>query len=139
MIMEIEQTFAERDALYKDRDEAISRIASLAPDLIITAAYGKILPQAMLDIPKYGCINIHGSLLPKLRGAAPIQRAVIDGEKETGVTSMLMDVGLDTGDNVLETMFTGLAEYIIIKVLETLLKLLKHHLEIWCILTINTV
>ena len=71
---------------------------SLEPDVIVVIAYGKILPKPVLDIPKFGCINIHGSLLPKLRGAAPIQRAVIDGEEETGVTSMMMDVGLDTGD-----------------------------------------
>lgn len=81
------------------KDEAVAEhLRGLAPDVIIVIAYGKILPKAVLDIPKYGCINIHGSLLPKLRGAAPIQRAVIDGEEETGVTSMMMDVGLDTGD-----------------------------------------
>ena len=81
------------------KDEAVTEhLKNLRPDVIVVIAYGKLLPKAVLDIPKYGCINIHGSLLPKLRGAAPIQRAVIDGEKETGVTSMLMDVGLDTGD-----------------------------------------
>jgi len=73
-------------------------LSDLRPDVIVVIAYGKILPEAILKIPKYGCVNIHGSLLPKYRGAAPIQRAIIDGEKETGITSMLMDKGLDTGD-----------------------------------------
>lgn len=81
----------------KDEDVA-SGIKAFEPDVIVVIAYGKLLPKAVLDIPKYGCINIHGSLLPKYRGAAPIQRSVIDGERETGVTSMLMDTGLDTGD-----------------------------------------
>lgn len=81
------------------RDErAVKELKSLAPDVIAVIAYGKLLPQSVLDIPKYGCINIHGSLLPKLRGAAPIQRCIIDGETETGVTSMQMNAGLDTGD-----------------------------------------
>ncbi len=81
------------------KDAAVTEhLKSLEPDVIVVIAYGKILPKPVLDIPKFGCINIHGSLLPKLRGAAPIQRAVIDGEEETGVTSMMMDVGLDTGD-----------------------------------------
>lgn len=79
-------------------DEQAQQISALEPDVIVVIAYGKILPESVLSIPKYGCINIHGSLLPKYRGAAPIQRAVIDGEKITGVTSMLMDKGLDTGD-----------------------------------------
>ena len=77
-----------------------AQIASFKPDVIVVIAYGKILPENILDIPKYGCVNIHGSLLPKYRGAAPIQRAVIDGEKTTGITSMKMDVGLDTGDMI---------------------------------------
>lgn len=76
------------DALLKELD----------PEIIIVAAYGKILPKSVIDYPKYGCINVHGSLLPKYRGAAPIQRALIDGEKKTGITIMYMDVGLDTGD-----------------------------------------
>ena len=79
-------------------DETAELIESFAPDVIVVIAYGKILPQNILDIPKYGCVNIHGSVLPKLRGAAPIQRAVIEGEKVTGITAMKMDVGLDTGD-----------------------------------------
>lgn len=78
--------------------EAVERIRALAPDLIIVAAFGQILPQELLDIPRLGCVNIHASLLPKLRGAAPIQWAVINGEKESGITLMQMDAGLDTGD-----------------------------------------
>lgn len=72
------------------------------PELIIVAAYGKILPQYVLSYPKYGCINAHGSLLPKYRGAAPIQRAIIDGESITGITSMYMADGIDTGDMILK-------------------------------------
>lgn len=68
------------------------------PDMIVVVAYGKILPESVLNYPKYGCINVHGSLLPKLRGAAPIQRSLINGDKITGVTTMLMDKGMDTGD-----------------------------------------
>lgn len=78
--------------------EAAAVIAAAQPDFIVVAAYGKILPQAVLDIPRFGCVNLHGSLLPKYRGAAPIQWSVINGENETGVTTMLMDAGLDTGD-----------------------------------------
>lgn len=81
--------------------QAVKELKSLAPDIVIVIAYGKLLPQSVLDIPKYGCVNIHGSLLPKLRGAAPIQRSVINGDIETGVTSMQMDAGLDTGDMLL--------------------------------------
>ena len=85
------------------KDEAVvEKLKAFDPDVIVVIAYGKILPRTVLDIPKFGCINIHGSLLPKLRGAAPIQRSVIEGEEETGVTSMLMDVGLDTGDMLLK-------------------------------------
>ena len=80
----------------------LDTLGELDPDLIIVAAYGKILPKYVLDYPKYGCINAHGSLLPKYRGAAPIQRAIIDGEKETGITSMYMAEGLDTGDMILK-------------------------------------
>ena len=71
------------------------------PDIIIVVAYGKILPEYVLNFPPLGCINIHGSILPKYRGAAPIQRAVIDGEEKSGVTSMYMEKGLDTGDMLL--------------------------------------
>lgn len=76
-------------------------IKKLSPDVIIVVAYGKILPENILSIPKFGCINVHASLLPKYRGAAPIQWAVINGDKETGVTVMQMDKGLDTGDMLL--------------------------------------
>lgn len=72
------------------------------PDLIVVVAYGKILPSYILEFPECGCINVHGSLLPRYRGAAPIQRAVLNGEKVTGVTTMYMDVGLDTGDMILK-------------------------------------
>ena len=78
--------------------EAFEIIKKLAPEVIVVAAYGKILPKEIIDYPRYGCINVHGSLLPKYRGAAPIQWAVINGEKETGVTIMKMNEGLDTGD-----------------------------------------
>ena len=74
----------------------------LNPDVICVVAYGKILPKEILEIPKLGCINVHGSLLPKYRGAAPIQWAVINGEKQTGITTMYMDVGMDTGDMILK-------------------------------------
>ncbi len=84
-------------------DETFELIKSLAPDMIIVAAYGKILPSNILDYPRLGCINVHGSLLPKYRGAAPIQRAIIDGERETGVTIMYMAEGIDTGDMLAKT------------------------------------
>ena len=81
------------------RDGAFADIlAEYSPDLIAVVAYGKILPPEVINYPKYGCINVHVSLLPKYRGAAPMQRAVMDGERETGVTIMYMDEGLDTGD-----------------------------------------
>ncbi|RUT47833.1 methionyl-tRNA formyltransferase [Paenibacillus anaericanus] len=80
--------------------EAVEELAALKPDLIVTAAYGQILPKAVLDLPQYGCLNIHGSLLPKYRGGAPIQRSIINGEKETGITLMYMAEGLDTGDMI---------------------------------------
>lgn len=82
--------------------EALEIINSLNADLIIVVAFGKILPKEILESVKYGCINIHASLLPKLRGAAPIQWSILNGEKETGVTSMQMDVGLDTGDMLIK-------------------------------------
>lgn len=82
-------------------DEVYEKLASYSPDFIVVAAYGKILPARVLELPKYGCVNLHGSLLPAYRGAAPIQWSVINGDAETGVTTMLMDVGLDTGDMLL--------------------------------------
>ena len=80
------------------KGDAAEIIKGLGPEVIVVAAYGLILPKTILDIPQYGCINIHASLLPKYRGAAPVQWAVINGEKETGVTAMQMDEGIDTGD-----------------------------------------
>lgn len=82
--------------------EAVEALKALEPDFIIVVAFGQILPKEVLDIPKYACINLHGSLLPKYRGAAPIQWSVINGEKIAGNTTMLMDVGLDTGDMLLK-------------------------------------
>ncbi len=82
-------------------DEFASVLASLDPELIIVVAYGKILPKNVLDYPRFGCVNAHASLLPKYRGAAPMQRAIMAGERETGVTAMFMDEGLDTGDIIL--------------------------------------
>lgn len=79
-------------------EEAVEQLKSLRPDLIVVVAYGQILPKSVLEIPRYGCINVHASLLPRYRGAAPINKAIIDGESSTGVTTMLMDEGLDTGD-----------------------------------------
>ena len=76
----------------------LDTLKELDPELIVVVAYGKILPSYVLDYPKYGCINNHASILPKYRGAAPIQRAIMDGDKETGVSVMKMDIGLDTGD-----------------------------------------
>ncbi|MFC1540788.1 methionyl-tRNA formyltransferase, partial [Candidatus Margulisiibacteriota bacterium] len=80
----------------------ISQLKSLAPDIIVVVAYGKILPKEILDIPRYGCVNVHASLLPKYRGAAPVQWALLNGEKETGVTVMRLDELLDTGDIILQ-------------------------------------
>ncbi|KSV58684.1 methionyl-tRNA formyltransferase [Acetivibrio ethanolgignens] len=86
----------------KREPEFIELLRSLQPEVIVVVAFGQILPKEVLDIPKYGCINVHASLLPKLRGAAPIQWSVINGEEKTGVTTMFMDVGLDTGDMLLK-------------------------------------
>ncbi|NIS08674.1 MAG: methionyl-tRNA formyltransferase [Candidatus Dadabacteria bacterium] len=88
-------------AKIRGNDEFLNQLKELAPDLICVAAYGKILPKEVLDLPKYGCINVHSSLLPKYRGAAPINWAIINGEAKTGVTTMLMDEGMDTGDILL--------------------------------------
>ncbi|MBA4380994.1 MAG: methionyl-tRNA formyltransferase [Sideroxydans sp.] len=84
------------------KEEAQKEIAVLNADLMVVAAYGLILPQVVLQLPKLGCLNIHASLLPRWRGAAPIQRAILAGDKETGITIMQMDVGLDTGDMLLK-------------------------------------
>lgn len=86
----------------RKNQQFIDEIISLNPDVICVVAYGKILPKEILEIPKLGCINVHGSLLPKYRGAAPIQWAVLNGDKKTGITTMYMDVGMDTGDMILK-------------------------------------
>lgn len=83
--------------------EFIEEIKSLKPDAIVVVAYGKILPKELLEIPKYGSINVHASLLPKYRGSAPIQWAIINGETKTGITTMYMDAGMDTGDMILKS------------------------------------
>lgn len=93
--LKIYQPLTLKDGVFLDT------LKELDPELIVVVAYGKILPKYVLDYPKYACINGHASILPKYRGAAPIQRAIIDGEKETGVSIMKMDVGLDTGDVIL--------------------------------------
>ena len=85
-------------AKIRRNEEFAQTLKDAAPDAIIVSAYGKILPKHILDLPKYGCLNIHGSLLPRFRGAAPIQAAIIAGDEETGVTIMRMNEGLDTGD-----------------------------------------
>lgn len=86
----------------RKNEEFINEIKSLNPDVICVVAYGKILPKEILEIPKLGCINVHGSLLPKYRGAAPIQWAILNGDKVTGITTMYMDEGMDTGDMILK-------------------------------------
>lgn len=83
-------------------DEAFDFLKAFAPDCMVVVAYGKLLPQRILDIPKYGCINVHGSLLPRYRGAAPIEWAILNGEEEVGITTMKMAAGLDTGDMLLQ-------------------------------------
>ncbi len=82
------------------RPQSVEQLKALAPDLILVAAYGQILSQEILDIPRYGCINLHASLLPKYRGAAPIQRCIVNGDTVTGVTAMQMNAGMDTGDMI---------------------------------------
>ena len=86
----------------RNNTEFIDEMKVLNPDVICVVAYGKILPKEILDMPKLGCINVHGSLLPKYRGAAPIQWAVLNGDKQTGITTMYMDIGMDTGDMILK-------------------------------------
>lgn len=90
----------------KIKEEAFTAfLEEQKPDLMVVVAFGQILSQRILDIPPYGCINVHGSLLPRYRGAAPMQWCVIDGEKKTGITTMFMDAGLDTGDMLLKAEF----------------------------------
>src|SRR4051812_30126872 len=83
-------------------DEAVAEIRSLAPDVIVVMAYGQILPRSILEIPPIACLNLHASLLPRHRGAAPIQAAIVAGDRETGISVMYMDEGLDTGDVLLQ-------------------------------------
>ena len=121
-------------------NEAYTAIKNLNSEAIVVVAYGKILPANILAIPKYGCINVHGSLLPKYRGAAPIQWAIINGEEKTGVTTMIMDEDLDTGDILLkaeakiekddtsETLYTRLSNLGADLLIETLKKLEKGEL-----------
>ncbi len=90
----------------RNNPEFIEEIKSLNPDMLCVVAYGKILPKELLEIPKYGSINVHGSLLPKYRGAAPIQWSVLNGDSETGITTMFMDEGMDTGDMILQEKVT---------------------------------
>ena len=84
----------------KANEEFLEKLRSISPDIIIVAAYGKILPKELLDIPRLGCVKIHASLLPRFRGAAPIQKAILEGDKKTGITLMYMGEGLDTGDMI---------------------------------------
>lgn len=85
----------------RKNEELLEEVKRLNPDIIVVVAYGKILPKELLEIPKLGCINVHASILPKYRGAAPIQWSIINGDKTTGITTMYMDVGMDTGDIIL--------------------------------------
>lgn len=86
----------------RNNEEFLNTVKKINPDLICVVAYGKILPKELLEIPKMGCINVHGSLLPQYRGAAPIQWAVLNGDKKTGITTMYMNEGMDTGDMILK-------------------------------------
>ncbi len=86
----------------EDAEKSLKTLEEIAPDLIIVVAYGQILPKEILELPRLGCINIHASLLPEYRGAAPIQRSILDGKTKTGVTSMMMSEGLDTGDMLIK-------------------------------------
>ncbi|MGN1480459.1 methionyl-tRNA formyltransferase [Porcipelethomonas sp.] len=86
----------------EDAEKSLDTLKKISPDLIVVVAYGQILPKEILELPKLGCINIHASLLPEYRGAAPIQRCILDGAEKTGVTSMMMEEGLDTGDMLIK-------------------------------------
>ena len=87
---------------FRNNPEAVAELSALNPDILVVAAYGMLLPQEVLDIPKYGAYNVHGSLLPKYRGAAPVQRCLLNGDTLTGVTIMRMEAGLDTGPTLLQ-------------------------------------
>lgn len=101
--------------------EVVEQLAALKPDLIVVVAFGQILSQKILDIPKFGCINVHASLLPKYRGAAPIEWAIINGETVTGITTMQMNAGLDTGDILLKSEVKIGAEMILPELRERLM------------------
>lgn len=116
--------------------EFTAKLKEMAPDIIIVVAFGQILSQEILDIPKYGCVNVHASLLPRYRGAAPIHWSIINGEKETGVTTMYMNAGLDTGDMLLKShvditpdMTTGELHDILMAQGSELLKETVHQIE----------
>ena len=94
----------------KNNEEIKEKLRSYDADIFVVVAYGKILPKDILDMPRLGCVNVHGSLLPKYRGAAPIQFAVINGDEKTGITTMLMDEGMDTGDMLLKEEYKILDE-----------------------------
>lgn len=118
-------------------DQIVAEIAQLEPDVIVVAAYGLILPKKLLDLPKFGCLNVHGSLLPKYRGASPIQAALRDGEEKTGITIMLMDEGVDTGPILSQKEVTvephdnffDLQEKLILAANEILLPTIEQYLE----------
>jgi methionyl-tRNA formyltransferase len=88
----------EQPAKLRNNQNFIDKLKSLSPDIVVVAAYGKILPKEILNLPEHGCVNVHASLLPKYRGASPIQSAILNGDQETGITIMLMDFEMDTGD-----------------------------------------
>ena len=125
----------------EDAEQSLETLKHLAPDLIVVIAYGQILPKSILDLPHYGCINLHASLLPRWRGAAPIQRAILAGDAETGVTAMQMAEGLDTGDMLVtvrtpiapdetaETLHDRLAALSADALLQTLTQLGQHTLK----------
>ena len=104
-------------------DNVIERLASFSPDLIVVAAFGQILPQRLLDLPKHGCINVHASLLPRYRGAAPIEWCLINGESRTGITTMMMNAGLDTGDMLVRREISIHADMLLPELYESLTKL----------------
>ena len=103
-------------------DNVIEQLSALKPDLIVVAAFGQILPQSVLDLPPCGCINVHASLLPRYRGAAPIEWCLINGEKTTGITTMMMNAGLDTGDMLVKREVSINEEMILPELCEALIK-----------------
>lgn len=115
--------------------EEVQRLAALKPDLILVSAFGQILPQSVLDIPPFGCLNIHPSLLPKYRGATPIPSAILGGDSETGVTIMLMDVGMDTG-SIISQIIVGIepqdtTESLTVRLAQAGVRLLGEALPLW--------